>query len=44
MILEVTLDPGATMPTRAHKTDAGLDLYSERDWWLRIDRKILKRA
>ena len=26
--MKVTLDPGATMPTRAHKTDAGLDIYS----------------
>lgn len=28
MKLKVMLDDGATMPTRAHETDAGLDLYS----------------
>ncbi len=28
MKLKVKLDPGAIMPTRAHETDAGLDLYS----------------
>lgn len=28
MKLKVVLDPGAIMPTRAHSTDAGLDLYS----------------
>lgn len=27
-IINVKLDHGAIMPTRAHKTDAGLDLYS----------------
>ncbi len=29
--LKVMLDPGAYMPTRAHKADAGLDLYSRED-------------
>lgn len=28
MKLKVVLDEGAKMPTRAHETDAGLDLYS----------------
>ena len=26
--MKVTLDPGATMPTRAYEADAGFDLYS----------------
>ena len=26
--MKIMLDPGARMPTRAHPTDAGLDLYS----------------
>ena len=28
--MKVMLDPGAIMPTRAHPTDAGLDLYAPR--------------
>ena len=28
MIIKVMLDEGAKMPTRAHKADAGLDLYT----------------
>lgn len=31
MKVKIVLDPGAFMPTRAHKTDAGLDLYSPDD-------------
>lgn len=31
MKIKVMLDPGAKMPTRAHPTDAGLDLYSTVD-------------
>lgn len=26
--MKIALDPGAKMPTRAHATDAGLDIYS----------------
>lgn len=29
--MKIKLDPGATMPTRAHEADAGLDLYSCED-------------
>lgn len=45
MKLNVMLDPGAKMPTRAHPTDAGLDLYSpvdafvpgcKRKWFRRV--------
>lgn len=28
MTIKIKLDDGAKMPTRAHKTDAGLDLYA----------------
>ena len=33
--VKVMLDPGAIMPTRAHSTDAGLDLYSP-------ERKVIR--
>lgn len=29
--MKIKLDPGALMPTRAHDTDAGLDLYARED-------------
>lgn len=31
MNLKIKLDPGSTMPTRAHANDAGLDLYAAED-------------
>lgn len=33
--LKIALDPGATMPTRAHEFDGGLDLYAMNDAWIR---------
>lgn len=33
--LKIALDPGATMPTRAHENDAGLDLYA-------AERKVIR--
>lgn len=30
--MKIKLDPGAVMPTRAHSTDAGLDLYTPEEF------------
>ena len=38
--MKVMLDPGAKMPTRAHDTDAGLDLYSPVDALIYHDGSI----
>lgn len=35
MKMKVKLDAGAIMPTRAHETDAGLDLYSPKAYRVR---------
>ena len=32
--MRIKLDEGAYMPTRAHETDAGLDLYSMTSGWI----------
>lgn len=32
--MKIMLDKGAKMPTRAHKTDAGYDLYSKEDFFV----------
>lgn len=32
--MRIMLDEGAKMPTRAHKTDAGLDLYAKNDFYI----------
>ena len=32
--MKIKLDENAIMPTRAHSTDAGLDLYSPVDFWI----------
>ena len=31
MEIKIKLDTGAKMPTRAHSTDAGLDIYSREE-------------
>lgn len=46
--MKILLDEGAITPTRAHETDAGLDLYSRetvtinglRDWWHTFDTGV----
>ena len=35
MKMKVMLDPGAIMPTRAHETDAGIDLYARESTTIR---------
>lgn len=35
--MKVKLDPGAIMPTRAHETDAGLDLYARESLEIPVD-------
>lgn len=41
--MKIKLDPGAIMPTRAHSTDAGLDLYAPKGGWiLPFSRKVFE--
>lgn len=32
--INIMLDDGATLPTRAHEADAGLDIYSPKQWYV----------
>ena len=32
--MKVVVDSGASIPTRAHRNDAGLDLYASKDGWI----------
>lgn len=41
MKMKVKLDPGAYMPTRAHETDAGLDLYSPDGLEVEVNRSVV---
>ena len=34
MVLKIVVEQGANIPTRAHKNDAGLDLYATKDGWI----------
>jgi dUTP pyrophosphatase len=34
MKLKIVVDPGSSIPTRAHKNDAGLDLYATKGGWI----------
>lgn len=34
MNLKMVIDEGASIPTRAHSTDAGLDLYATKSGWI----------
>ena len=34
MKMKVVVDPGANIPIRAHKNDAGLDLYATKGGWI----------
>lgn len=39
--INVMLDPGAIMPTRAHEADAGMDLYSPCRVWVRKQDSVV---
>ena len=39
--MKIKLDPGAYLPTRAHETDAGLDLYSMIDKVIKPERSAV---
>ena len=41
MKMKVMLDPGAIMPTRAHETDAGIDLYAREETFIRPCRSAI---
>lgn len=32
--MKIVVDPGANIPTRAHKNDAGIDLYASKSGWI----------
>lgn len=32
--MEIAIDPGCSIPTRAHPYDAGIDLFSAEDGWI----------
>lgn len=34
MVMKVVVDNGANIPTRAHRNDAGLDLYATKSGWI----------
>jgi len=41
MLLKVILDENAKMPTKAHETDAGFDLYAPRDFSVVCNASII---
>lgn len=42
--MKIQLDPGATMPTRAYKKDAGLDIYALNDGVVRAHQSAVFRT
>ena len=39
--LKIMLDDGALLPTRAHKDDAGLDIYTPKDVYIRARNSVV---
>jgi dUTP pyrophosphatase len=44
MMMDIMLEPGAKLPTRAHDTDAGLDLYALHDGVVRAHQSATFRT